>query len=101
MVKKDLAEKVYEVLGFSKREASSIVEEFFNIIKESLRVGEDVKLSGFGSFLVKYKAPRKGRNPQTGEPIIIDARKVVTFRPSTLLKERINGKGVSEDRRDK
>ena len=94
MVKEDLVERVYKRLGFSKKEAANIVNEFFNLIKDALKNGEDVKISGFGSFVVRFKRPRKGRNPQTGEEITIEARKVVVFKSSPLLKEAVNSEDV-------
>ncbi len=99
MIKEDIVEKVYKTLGFSKKEAAFIVGEFFQVLKDALKNGEDVKISGFGNFMLKYKKPRRGRNPQTGEDLIIGARKVVTFRCSPILKEALNGgKDVHEDR---
>ncbi len=88
--KADLIEQVYLTTGFSKRESLEIVEEVFEILKSTLASGEGLKISGFGTFKVNNKKPRKGRNPQTGEEIIIDGRKIVTFKPSQLLKEQIN-----------
>ena len=76
----------------TKAQARQAVETFLRIIKSSLESSEDVLLSGFGKFNVKSKSVRKGRNPQTGESLMIDARKVVTFKPSAKLREKINGK---------
>jgi len=67
-----------------------MVESAFSIMKETLEKGENLKISGFGSFVVKQKADRRGRNPQTGEPIPIKARRILTFKPSTLLRTAIN-----------
>jgi integration host factor subunit alpha len=67
-----------------------MMESVFTIMKESLEVGETIKVSGFGNFEVKQKDARRGRNPQTGESITIEARKVLTFKPSTLLRQAIN-----------
>jgi integration host factor subunit alpha len=75
--------------GFSKREASEIVEAFFEVIKESLERGDTVKVAGFGNFVVRDKKSRVGRNPQTGEAIEISARRVVTFKASDLLKRKL------------
>jgi integration host factor subunit alpha len=69
-----------------------MVESVFSALKTTLENGEDIKISGFGKFEVKNKHERKGRNPQTGEFIIIDARRILSFKPSTILKESINGK---------
>jgi integration host factor subunit alpha len=89
MTKADLVELIYERIGLSKKEAGEIVEAVFAIIKNQLRDGEKVKISGFGTFVVNHKHARRGRNPQTGEPITIDSRSVLTFKPSQLLKERV------------
>lgn len=90
MTKAEIIESVYERVGFSKKESAEIVELVFDTIKESLERGEKVKISGFGNFEVKEKKERTGRNPQTGDEILIAARKVLTFRPSQLLKAALN-----------
>jgi integration host factor subunit alpha len=77
--------------GLSKKDSAEMMESVFAIMKESLEAGEPIKVSGFGSFEVKQKAERKGRNPQTGEAITIEARKVLTFKPSKLLRDVVNG----------
>ncbi|MDA8121581.1 MAG: integration host factor subunit alpha [Deltaproteobacteria bacterium] len=93
MTKAELVEIVYEkVGGLSKKEAQDIVEAIFNTMKENLKSGEKIKISGFGNFLLRDKRPRKGRNPQTGDDIQITARRVLTFRPSQILKAFINEK---------
>ncbi len=89
MTKADLVELIYERVGSSKKEAGEVVEAIFAIIKESLRRGEKVKISGFGSFAVNHKRARRGRNPQTGASITIDQRCVLTFKPSQVLKDRV------------
>jgi len=89
MTKADLVELIYERIGLSKKEAGEIVEEVFAIVKDKLREGEKVKISGFGTFVVNHKRARRGRNPQTGEPITIESRTVLSFKPSQLLKERV------------
>ena len=76
----------------TKIQAREAVEIILRIIKSSLENGEDVLLSGFGKFNVKAKSARKGRNPHTGEAVMLEARKVVTFKPSGLLREKVNGK---------
>ena len=76
----------------TKIQAREAVEIILRIIKSSLENGEDVLLSGFGKFNVKAKSARKGRNPHTGEAVMLEARKVVTFKPSRLLREKVNGK---------
>lgn len=95
MTKADIVEKVYQKIGFSKKEASELVELVFGALKTELQRGEKVKISGFGNFVVREKKPRVGRNPQTGEQITISARRVLTFRPSQVLKGILNGEDVS------
>lgn len=90
MTKADIVERIYEKVGFSKKEATDIVESIFEIIKKRLENGEKVKISGFGNFVINTKRPRKGRNPQTGEEIVITGRRVLSFRPSPVLKKDIN-----------
>src|SRR5579875_2842997 len=90
MTKADIVEQLYERIGFSKKEASEVVESLFEIVKERLEQGEKVKISGFGNFVVHEKRPRKGRNPQTGEEITISARRVLTFKASQVLKKTMN-----------
>ena len=90
MTKAELIENVYEKVGFSKKDSSDLVELIFEMIKESLSQSEKIKISGFGNFIVRQKRSRKGRNPQTGETIEITARKVLTFRPSHVLKAQLN-----------
>ncbi len=91
MTKADLVERVYLKTGFSKKESAQIVETVFDLMKSTLENGEKIKLAGFGNFVVKNKATRKGRNPQTGEEIQISSRKILTFKPSQVLKSVING----------
>lgn len=90
MTKADMVELVYERIGVSKREAANVVESIFDIIKESLERGENVKISGFGSFNLREKQPRRGRNPQTGEEITISARRVLSFKSSNVLRDQLN-----------
>ena len=90
MTKGDIVERVYEKVGFSKKEASDVVESIFAIMKERLQRGEKVKISGFGNFVVNEKRPRKGRNPQTGAEITISGRRVLTFKASHVLKKSMN-----------
>ena len=89
LTKADLAEMLYEELGFNKREAKELVELFFEEIRTALEGNEHVKLSGFGNFDLRDKTSRPGRNPKTGEEIPISARRVVTFRPGQKLKARV------------
>ena len=90
MTKADIFQKVQEGIGLSKKESAEIVEAVFAIMKSTLESGENLKISGFGSFIVKQKKDRRGRNPQTGETITIEARRILTFKPSGVLKEEIN-----------
>lgn len=90
MTKADIVEHIYEKVGFSKKEATDVVESIFEIIKGHLEKGEKVKISSFGNFVINEKHPRKGRNPQTGEGIIISGRRVLSFKPSPVLKKAIN-----------
>ena len=90
LTKIDIIDSIYEKLGIPKKESVSIVESIFEIIKEDLDQGNDVMISGFGKWTVKVKKKRKGRNPQTGESLMIDARKVVTFKPSQVLRGAVN-----------
>jgi integration host factor subunit alpha len=90
--KADIAEAVYDTVGgFSKRESADLVDATFDLLKETLATGEKVKISGFGNFVVRYKKPRVGRNPLTGEEILISARHVATFKASPVLKVHVNG----------
>jgi integration host factor subunit alpha len=90
MTKADIIAHVYEKLGFSKRESSNTVEYFFDIVKNCLTGGENVKVSGLGNFTVRRKKARKGRNPQTGDEIEISPRTVLSFRLSQVLKDELN-----------
>lgn len=89
VTKADLADTLFNELGLNKREAKEFVELFFEKIREALEAGESVKLSGFGNFGVREKNSRPGRNPKTGEEIPISARRVVTFKASQKLKDRV------------
>jgi len=91
LTKADLAELLFERLGLNKRESKDMVEAFFEIVHDTLVSGQDVKLSGFGNFHIRRKAPRPGRNPRTGESIPIKARQVVTFHASHKLKAIVQG----------
>ena len=91
MTKAEIIDSVYDkVGGFSKKEAGEIVEAVFDAMKEVLAQGEKIKISGFGNFVVRAKKERVGRNPQTGTPIPISARRVLTFKPSQVLKSILN-----------
>lgn len=89
LTKANMAEILFEELGLNKREAKELVEVFFEEVRLVLEEGEEVKLSGFGNFILRDKAQRPGRNPKTGEAIPITARRVVTFRPGQKLKSRV------------
>ena len=91
LTKAELAELLFDKLGLNKRESKDMVEAFFDILHDSLVTGQDVKLSGFGNFNIRRKAPRPGRNPRTGESIPIKARNVVTFHASHKLKGVVQG----------
>jgi integration host factor subunit alpha len=90
MTKADIFEKVQERLDFTRKESAEMVEAVFAIMKSTLESGENLKISGFGNFIVKQKADRRGRNPQTGETLTIEARRILTFKPSGVLKDQIN-----------
>ncbi|WP_224363003.1 integration host factor subunit alpha [Hyalangium versicolor] len=97
MTKADIIEGVYEKVGFSKKESAEIVELVFDTLKETLERGDKIKISGFGNFQVRQKKARVGRNPQTGKEIEISARRVLTFRPSQVLKSALNGEAPPEN----
>jgi len=90
MTKADLVETIYEKIGFSRKESAEIVDLVFDLMKGTLESGQKIKISGFGNFLVRQKRSRKGRNPQTGSEIQITARRVLTFKPSQVLRKALN-----------
>jgi integration host factor subunit alpha len=90
MTKADIVERIQSQIGYTKKESSDLLEAVFEVLKGTLETGENIKISGFGNFVVKIKNDRRGRNPQTGETITIEARRVLTFKPSVLLKQAIN-----------
>lgn len=92
LTKADIVERVYKEAGFSKKEAADLVDLVFQIIKDTLARGEKVKISGFGNFSIRDKATRIGRNPQTGQAMEISARRVLTFKPSQVLKEDVTSR---------
>lgn len=92
LTKAAIIEKITDRLGYSKVRSSEIFETTLGIIKNSLGDGDDVLISGFGKFCVKEKAARKGRNPATGDELILDKRRVVTFKSSTILRNSVTGK---------
>lgn len=89
LTKKEMVEQVQDKTGLNKKESLAALESVFDIIKDDLDKGNEVKISGFGKWMVKAKKARKGRNPQTGEEIMIDARKVITFKPSPSLRKEL------------
>jgi len=92
VTKAEIAKVVHERVGLSKKESGQIVDVVLNMVHKSLEQGEDVKISGFGHFIIRNKRPRRGRNPKTGDEITISSRRVVTFRASQLLKKQVRGK---------
>jgi integration host factor subunit alpha len=90
MTKIDITEAIREKFGIPKKDCVSIVESLFGIIKDDLNKGNTVMISGFGKWTVKAKKARKGRNPQTGKQMTIAARRVVTFKPSNVLRDAVN-----------
>ena len=93
LTKAQLAAALFDQLGLNKREAKDFIDAFFEIVSAELVRGNSVKISGFGNFEVHTKTARPGRNPQTGEPVVIAARKVVTFRASGSLRQQITKAG--------
>ena len=89
LTKAEIANHLFDEVGLNKREAKEFVDAYFEIIKNALESGENVKLSGFGNFQLREKNQRPGRNPKTGEEIPISARRVVTFRPGQKLRARV------------
>ena len=100
LTKADIVESVFQRVGFSKKESSELVELVFETMKRTLERGEKIKISGFGKFEVRQKNPRRGRNPQTGTEIEISARRVLSFKPSQVLKSALGGEeeaAIGED----
>lgn len=87
-----IAEAVWNKTDMPKFRSAEVVETVFEIMKQTLESGEDVLISGFGKFSVREKAERRGRNPHTGEPLMLSPRKVVTFRCAGILRDKINGR---------
>jgi integration host factor subunit alpha len=85
----DLCEAVYKKVGLSRAESATLMELVFKEITDRLEIGETVKLSSFGSFMVRKKGPRMGRNPKTGKEVPIAPRRVMVFKPSAILKQRL------------
>lgn len=96
LTKAQLADILFDEIGLNKRESKEMVDAFFDLVAGSLVQGQDVKISGFGNFQIRTKAPRPGRNPRTGEPVAIEARRVVTFHASPKLKDAVQNGTVSD-----
>ena len=92
LTKKDLAEKINRELHYTMQDSLGLLEDLISVLKSTLKSGENVKIAGFGNFEVKHKKERAGRNPHSGAPLTLASRKVVSFKVSTLLRDRINGK---------
>ena len=90
MTKVDIVEKIHTTIGLSKKESLEMLESVLSIMKSTLEDGEKIKVHGFGNFEVRQKRGRIGRNPQTGEAVTIEARRVLTFKPSITLKQAVN-----------
>ena len=90
LTKKDIVQNVHDKLGFSKKDSAEMVKCVFEVMQENLARGEKMKLSGFGTFVAKEKKAQRGRNPQTGEEIEIPAKRVLSFKPSQILKKILN-----------
>ncbi len=90
VTRSQLCEAVYREVGVSKNESEELIKSILNRISDALADGDAVKISSFGSFTIRHKAERVGRNPKTGEVVPVSARRVIAFRPSQVLKSRIN-----------
>jgi integration host factor subunit alpha len=91
LTKADIIESVHQQLGFTQKKSTEMVEQLIEIMKSTLATGEDVLVSGFGKFCVNEKKERKGRNPATGDSMMLRPRRVVTFKCSGKLRRRVNG----------
>jgi integration host factor subunit alpha len=94
LTKANIVDAIHREVGFPKNRSAEVLEILLELIKNKLQSGEDVLISGFGKFCVKEKKERRGRNPATGEDIILEARRVITFRCSHLLRRKLNGAGA-------
>ncbi len=90
MIKADLINKLAKDMNITKQEAEKGVNTFFNTLKEAIKKGEEIELRGFGSFRIRKRGSRSGRNPRTGEPVKVPSKKVIYFKPSKILKQSIN-----------
>ncbi len=100
LTKADLADSIFSMMPIDKSQANQIVEDFIELIKTGLEQDEKVMISGYGSFEVNSKSARRGRNPQTGESIILRSRKVVKFKPSQILRKSVNNDGSAIDEQE-
>jgi integration host factor subunit alpha len=98
LTKADIAKKIGDDCGFMKNEAAEVLEKLLDIMKKRLITGEDVLISGFGKWTVKSKHARRGRNPQSGEELILDARRVITWKYSPVLKAGVNNDGSKRNK---
>ncbi len=94
LIKQDIVNKIVDEIGFRKNESFNVVDDFFNIIKSEIISNKDVKLSGFGNFILIRKSPRMGRNPKTKESFPISARTVISFKPGVKLKSIVQQTSV-------
>jgi len=93
MTKIDIVDKIYEKVGFPKSEVAKIVDTIFDMIKETFQREDKLVVSGFGNFVIRNKKPRRGRNPQTGDTLEITSRRILTFKPSPVLRASLNYPG--------
>ena len=100
MTKDDIIDTISEKVRFTKADTAKIVESVFDIIKETLQREDKIKISGFGNFVARKKLPRRGRNPQTGSEMEISPRRVLTFKPSSVLRANSNRPEESGKERD-
>ncbi len=96
LTKEKIINSVYNQVGLSKTQSRAVVERLFELIKQTLENGEDLLISGFGKFIVKEKSARRGRNPQTTEDLQLRARRVVVFKTSGVLREKINQASIDQ-----
>lgn len=92
LTKAQIIDSVQDRLGFTRQKSAELVGSLLEILKDTLEEGDDILISGFGKFCVKEKKERRGRNPATGEDLLLDSRKVVTFKCSQILRDRLNGR---------
>jgi integration host factor subunit alpha len=93
LTKAHLVDRIHDAIGISGPKSAKLIDSIFEIIKQTLEGGEDILISGFGKFCVKEKNSRRGRNPQTGNDLMLGARRVVIFKCSGVLRDKINGRG--------